>query len=178
MDTGLGREGYSIIGQGKIDSVLSARSTDRREIFEEAVGISRFRHRKEESERKLDKAEENLLRINDKISELELQIEPLREQSEVAKKYLVLRDELRGLEVSVWVDNLEKLQKQSEELVESFVDAQNRLTDARAELENLYAESEKFFDRMREQDAGAEAVHNLAVGIPLLRRARLPLCLP
>ena len=158
MDTGLGREGYSIIGQGKIDSILSAKSTDRREIFEEAVGISRFRHRKEESERKLDKAEENLLRINDKISELELQVEPLREQSEVAKKYLILRDELRGLEVSVWVENLEKLQKQNEELVGSYVDAQNRLTDARAELENLYAESEKFFDRMREQDAGAEAI--------------------
>ena len=92
MDTGLGRDGYGIIGQGRIDAILSAKSTDRREIFEEAAGISRFRYRKEESERKLARAEENLLRVNDKISELEMQVEPLREQSEVAKKYLVFLD--------------------------------------------------------------------------------------
>ena len=78
MDTGLGREGYSIIGQGKIDEILSVKSADRREVFEEAAGISRFRHRKEEAERKLERTEENLVRINDKIDELELQVEPLR----------------------------------------------------------------------------------------------------
>ena len=88
MDTGLGREGYSIIGQGKIDEILSLKSADRREIFEEAAGISKFRHRKEETERKLEKTEDNLLRIGDKVSELELQLEPLRVQSEKAKKYL------------------------------------------------------------------------------------------
>lgn len=76
MDTGLGREGYSIIGQGRIDEILSVKSADRREIFEEAAGISRFRHRKEEAERKLERTDENLVRINDKISELELQVEP------------------------------------------------------------------------------------------------------
>ena len=74
LDTGLGREGYSIIGQGKIDEILSTRSSERREIFEEAAGISRFRHRKEEAERKLERTEENLVRINDKIAELELQV--------------------------------------------------------------------------------------------------------
>ena len=78
MDTGLGREGYSIIGQGRIDEILSVKSSDRREIFEEAAGISRFRHRKEESERKLERTEENLVRINDKIAELELQVDPDR----------------------------------------------------------------------------------------------------
>ncbi len=76
MDTGLGREGYSIIGQGKIDEILSVKSADRREVFEEAAGISRYRHRKEEAERKLAHTDENLVRINDKISELELQVEP------------------------------------------------------------------------------------------------------
>jgi chromosome segregation protein len=76
MDTGMGHEGYSIIGQGKIDSILSAKSTDRREIFEEAAGISRFRHRKEEAERRLLRTDENLVRINDKIAELELQVQP------------------------------------------------------------------------------------------------------
>ena len=98
LDTGMGREGYSIIGQGKIDEILSAKSGERREIFEEAAGISKFRHRKEEAERKLERTEENLVRINDKIAELELQVEPLREQAEKARKYLVLRDELRLLE--------------------------------------------------------------------------------
>ena len=76
MDTGLGREGYSIIGQGRIDEILSLRSADRREIFEEAAGISRFRHRKEEAQRRLERTEENLTRIGDKISELELQCPP------------------------------------------------------------------------------------------------------
>ena len=92
MDTGMGREGYSIIGQGKIDEILSAKSGERREIFEEAAGISKFRHRKEEAERKLERTEENLVRINDKIAELELQVGPLKDQAEKAKKYLVLRD--------------------------------------------------------------------------------------
>ena len=86
LDTGMGREGYSIIGQGKIDEILSAKSGERREIFEEAAGISKFRHRKEEAERKLERTEENLVRINDKIAELELQVEPLREQAEKARK--------------------------------------------------------------------------------------------
>ena len=95
MDTGLGREGYALIGQGRIDEILSQRSADRREIFEEAAGISKYRHRKEEAERKLERTEENLVRIGDKIAELELQVEPLRDQAEKAKRYLILRDELR-----------------------------------------------------------------------------------
>ena len=84
MDTGLGREGYSNISQGRIDEILSAKSVDRREIFEEAAGISKYRHRKEETERRLQRTEENLLRIGDKISELELQVTPLKEQAEKA----------------------------------------------------------------------------------------------
>ena len=103
MDTGLGRDGYSIIGQGRIADIVSTKSTDRREVFEEAAGISRFRYRKEEAERKLEKTEENLLRINDKIEELEMQVGPLKKQAETAKRYLVLRDELRVKEISVWM---------------------------------------------------------------------------
>ena len=109
MDTGMGREGYSIIGQGKIDEILSVKSGERREVFEEAAGISKYRHRKGGAERKLQRTEENLVRINDKIAELELQVEPLRQQAETAKKYLVLRDELRVLEISVWLENLQAL---------------------------------------------------------------------
>ena len=88
---------------------MSVKSADRREVFEEAAGISRFRHRKEEAERKLERTQENLVRITDKIDELELQVEPLRAQSEKARKFLVLRDELRGLEISLWLEQLEKI---------------------------------------------------------------------
>ena len=109
MDTGLGREGYSNIGQGRIDEILSLKSADRREIFEEAAGISKYRHRKEETEHRLAKTDENLLRIGDKITELELQVEPLRQQAEKAKKYLAYRDELKGLQVTLWLQQLDKL---------------------------------------------------------------------
>ena len=120
MDTGLGRDGYSIIGQGKIADIISTKSADRREVFEEAAGISRYRFRKEEAERKLEKTEENLVRINDKIEELELQVGPLKEQSEKAKKYLVLRDDLRIKEISVWLATLDKLRSQSEAIRQEY----------------------------------------------------------
>ena len=109
MDTGLGREGYSIIGQGRIDEILSVKSADRREIFEEAAGITKFRYRKEEAQRRLAGTEENLVRIRDIITELEGQVEPLRVQAEQARQFLLLRDELRVLEVTVWLGSLEQL---------------------------------------------------------------------
>ena len=162
MDTGMGREGYSIIGQGKIDEILSAKSGERREIFEEAAGISKFRHRKEDAERKLERTEENLVRINDKIAELELQVEPLREQAEKAKKYLVLRDELRLLEISVWLENLDDLKAAARKLESDFQAAQAERDGARAALDALYAESEAYGDRMREKDMEIESVRAAA----------------
>lgn len=156
MDTGLGRDGYSIIGQGRIAEIVSSKSTDRREIFEEAAGISRYRSRKEESERKLEKTEENLLRICDKIDELELQIEPLRKQSETAKKYLVLRDEMRIREISVWMATLDKLRNQSADVMEAYETAKSKLDNAHRSLEALYASSENISLRMREKDVEAE----------------------
>ena len=162
MDTGLGREGYSIIGQGKIDEILSAKSGERREIFEEAAGISKFRHRKEEAERKLERTEENLIRINDKIAELELQVEPLREQSETAKKYLVLRDELRLLEISVWLENLDKLKMDARKLEADLRAAETQRDEARAALDALYAEGEQFGEKMREKDMEAEHIRTEA----------------
>ncbi len=158
MDTGLGRDGYSIIGQGKIDSILSAKSTDRREIFEEAAGISRYRHRKEESERKLQHAEDDLTRVNDKIGELELQVEPLRRQSETAKRYLVLRDELRGLEISLWMYDLEAIAQRMEALKTDALRAAGDIEKAKNELEKLYSAGEVFAQRMREKDMEAEGV--------------------
>ena len=158
MDTGMGHEGYSIIGQGRIDEILSAKSTDRRDIFEEAAGISRYRHRKEESERKLQRTDENLLRVNDKIAELELQVEPLRGQAETAKKYLLLRDELRGIEISVWADSLNKLAENAEKLEESRASAAEHLERVRAEVDAFYADNEKFSEEMQAKDLEADAV--------------------
>ncbi len=156
MDTGMGREGYSIIGQGKIDEILSVRSDDRREVFEEAAGISKYRHRKEESERKLQRTEENLVRINDKITELELQVEPLRKQAETAKKYLVLRDELRTLEISVWLENLQKLKADRLKLQADFETAQADQKKAQDELDWVYAQAEECSRLLHENDCAAE----------------------
>lgn len=109
MDTGLGRDGYSIIGQGRIAEIVSSKSADRREIFEEASGISKFRYKKEEAERRLSSAEDNITRLNDIIGELETRVEPLKIQSEKAKKFIELDAEKRKLEISVWVKRLEEL---------------------------------------------------------------------
>ena len=156
MDTGLGREGYSIIGQGKIDEILSVKSGERREIFEEAAGISKYRHRKEESERKMERTEENLVRINDKIAELELQVDPLREQAETAKKYLILRDELRVLEISVWLENLQSLRTEALKLQGNFQIAQEEQQRAKAALDSVYAEAERCGEQVRQNDIAAE----------------------
>ncbi|QNL45329.1 chromosome segregation protein SMC [Oscillibacter hominis] len=158
LDTGMGREGYSIIGQGKIDEILSVKSGERREVFEEAAGISKYRHRKEESERKLERTEENLVRINDKIAELELQVEPLRDQAEKAKRYLVLRDEMRVLEISVWLENLETLKAGARQLESDFREAQAQRDSAREELNALYAQSERCGADMQQKDIEAEEV--------------------
>ncbi|MBQ2829776.1 MAG: chromosome segregation protein SMC [Oscillospiraceae bacterium] len=158
MDTGMGKEGYSIIGQGRIDEILSVKSGERREIFEEAAGISKFRHRKEEAERKLAHTDENLVRINDKIAELELQVEPLREQAEKAKRFLILRDELRSLEISVWLHNLEELRAKKVKIDTDCSIAQQELARVSEALEKLYADAEMFAARVRENDMEQETL--------------------
>lgn len=106
MDTGLGRDGYSMISQGKIDSIVSSKSEDRREIFEEAAGISRYRYRKAEAQRKLEQAEENLLRLRDIESELKERVGPLKEQSIKAKNYLELSNKKKSIEIGTWLFTL------------------------------------------------------------------------
>ena len=103
LDTGIGKDGYSIISQGKIDEILSTKSEDRRLVFEEASGIMKYKTRREEAERKLQLTEQNLLRINDILHELHSHLEPLKEQAEVAKKYLSLKDSLKELEINVFL---------------------------------------------------------------------------
>ena len=173
MDTGLGREGYSIIGQGRIDEILSVKSADRREVFEEAAGISRFRHRKEEAERKLERTQENLVRITDKIDELELQVEPLRAQSEKARKFLVLRDELRGLEISLWLEQLENIRAGAIKTLSDYENAVRQKEEAQGAVEALYAAAEEHAAQMRDKDVEAEGVRSagtLAGELEELRR--------
>ena len=162
MDTGLGRDGYSVIGQGRIAEIVSARSTDRREIFEEAAGIARYRSRKEEAERKLERTEDNLVRINDKIGELENQVTPLKKQAETAKKYLILRDEQRVLEISLWMDSLDRLAGETQKLSGEFAEAQGNLERAKGELDRLYAAAERFGEEMRRCDLRGEDIQHQA----------------
>jgi len=158
MDTGLGRDGYSVIGQGRIDEILSVKSTERREIFEEAAGISKFRYRKEESERRLLACEENLVRARDIIAELESQVGPLKEQAEKAKQFLILRDELRVLEVSVWLDALDKLKDNLQKAQTDYNNAERMLSARKGELEQLHERSQALTDEMHRRDMESERV--------------------
>lgn len=110
-DTGIGREGYSLIGQGRIDEILSVKSEDRRQIFEEAAGVMTFRFRKEEAERKLNRTEENLSRVNDILTELEDRIGPLTSQAETARKYLEYAEQLKSLEINIFLIRHDKLEE-------------------------------------------------------------------
>ena len=143
MDTGIGKDGYSIIGQGKIDEILSNKSEDRRHIFEEAAGIVKYRTRKEESEKKLEHTKLNLLRINDILTEIEGNLEPLQIQSDKAKKYLNLREELKSIEIGLFVYNIEKYKKDLEELVQSIEVMQNQANEEDEKLEHIKALKEE-----------------------------------
>lgn len=160
MDTGLGQEGYSIIGQGKIDEILSVKSTQRRQIFEEAAGISRFRHRKEESERKLERTRENLLRIQDKMEELELQLEPLEEQADKARRFFAAREGLRGLEVSLWLTRLEALREDHHKLRADQEAMLRQLEQVRGETDRLYAESERLSGLLQDKERDMESARS------------------
>ncbi len=130
MDTGLGRDGYSIIGQGRIDDIVSSKSSQRREIFEEAAGITKFRYRKSEAEKKLSAAEDNLLRLHDIFSELKERIGPLKEQSEKAAEFLTLSESKKRLEIGLWLHTLDESQQ-------AVSVQEEKINLARAELEQL-----------------------------------------
>lgn len=169
MDTGIGKDGYSIIGQGKIDEILSNKSEDRRHIFEEAAGIVKYRSRKEDSEKKLERAKLNLLRINDILAEIENNIEPLKIQSEKAKKFLSLREELKGIEVGLFLYNIdlykERLEKitADEEIMNSTYESEEKSqrlkneekSNLKLEINNLIEEIEKM------QNIGFESTNQI-----------------
>ena len=128
MDTGLGSDGYSMVGQGKIDSIISQKNEDRRELFEEAAGISLFRHKRKDATRRLDQAQENLVRLLDILGELESRVEPLKKQSEKAQKFITLSDEKKTLEIGVWVNKINRFTNELREQ-EHKIDAANASYD-------------------------------------------------
>ncbi len=152
MDTGLGRDGYSVIGQGKIDEILSNKAEDRRQIFEEAAGISKYKYRKLEAERKLNGTEENLTRLYDILTELEDRLGPLERQSETAKKYLLLREQLKQLEVSVSIENIAKFKKTLSEIEQNISNVNSQMTDARQLMETLEKEVDQLYRGNAETD--------------------------
>ena len=158
MDTGLGLDGYSSIGQGRIDEILSLRSEDRRGVFEEAAGITKFRARKEEAERRLAATEDNLTRIRDLYDELGRQLEPLAKQAEKTEKFLVLRDELRVLEVSLWLEQLERLKGEAEKRSRDAEVCRRQLENAKSEQERRYQQAEQLTADLHGIDRETEAL--------------------
>lgn len=162
MDTGIGKDGYSIVGQGKIDEILSNKSEERRHVFEEAAGIVKYRVRKQESEKKMEQSKLNLLRINDIISEIEVNIEPTRIQSEKAKEYLKLRDELKTIEIGLFIHNIDEYKKKIEEVVNNediFNTQLVRENERLSNIQDLKEELKENLDKITEQ---IEKVQNLS----------------
>ena len=161
MDTGIGKDGYSIIGQGKIDEILSNKSEDRRHIFEEAAGIVKYRSRKEESEKKLEHTKLNLLRINDILVEIEANLEPLKAQSEKAKKYLNLREELKNIEIGLFIYNIDKYKKDLEELINSEDVIKSNYNEEEGRLERIKSLKEHLKTELDEITTKIEEMSNL-----------------
>lgn len=158
MDTGLGRDGYSMIGQGKIDSIVSSKSEDRREIFEEAAGISRYRYRKIEAERKLKNTEDNLLRLRDIVTELEERVGPLKKQSEKAQQFLEYSEEKRGLEIALWLISLDKSQDNLKAQDEKISIARAQYDEAEQALAEIQSETEEIYQKNGELSAKADSL--------------------
>lgn len=161
MDTGIGKDGYSIIGQGKIDEILSNKSEDRRHIFEEAAGIVKYRTRKQESEKKLEQTKLNLLRINDILAEIEANIEPLKLQSDKAKQFLDLREELKSIEVGLFIYNINTYKEKLEQLVkdEDIITSQKEAEDSK--MEALQASKEELRQVVDNITAQIENMQNI-----------------
>ena len=159
MDTGIGKEAYSIIGQGRIEEILSTRSEDRRGIFEEASGIVKYKSRKREAQKKLDDTEQNLLRIHDLVTELEDQVEPLREQSEKAIHYKALRERLKTKEISMYVHQIEQVHGTWQEATAKLDKLQNQQLELSAVVSKHDAHLEKDRLQLREIEEALEQLH-------------------
>ena len=161
MDTGIGRDGYSIIGQGKIDEILSNKSEDRRNVFEEAAGIVKYRTRKEEAEKKLEHTKLNVLRINDILNEIEANLEPLKSQSEKARKYVDLKAELKNIEVGLFLYNIEKYKQDLEKTKQDTEIMGNTHKIEEEKLEKIKALKEELKQKIDELTLNIENTQNL-----------------
>lgn len=152
-DTGIGKEGYSIIGQGQIERILSGKPEERRELFDEAAGIVKFKRRKATAQKKLEDERQNLLRVNDILAELEKQVGPLEKQAEKAKTYLKKKEELKTYDVNMFLMDMERIEQQSKELAGKIEIADGELKDTNASYSNIKAEYEQMERDMEQADA-------------------------
>ncbi len=146
MDTGIGRDGYSIIGQGTIDQILLGKSEERRNMLEEVAGISKFRYRKNEAERKLNATEENLVRLGDIVGELEERLPGLERQAEKARKFLAMYEEKRELEIALWLEELEQIKENARKIDEQHAIAKGQLDSLTVEVDNIEQEINQLFE--------------------------------
>lgn len=157
LDTGIGKEGYSIIGQGQIEKILSGRPEERRELFDEAAGITKFKHRKSEAVRNLANEHDNLNRVNDIIEELEREKAPLASQSETAEKYLKYRDKLKEYETEYFIDNYDRTEEQKEKAEKDREIAKADLSDAENEYDDIKREYESLEEKLKTVEARLSA---------------------
>ncbi len=170
MDTGLGADGYSMVGQGKIDSIISQKNEDRRELFEEAAGISLFRHKRTDATRRLDQAQENLVRLLDILGELESRVAPLKKQSEKAKQFLELSEEKKTLEIGVWINKINRFTNDLREQ-EHKIDAANasyevcekELSKIEEEIEAISEQTAKINTEIEQVRVSAKAYEDEAI---------------
>ena len=152
MDTGLGRDGYSMIGQGNVSQILSTKAEDRRSFFEEAAGVSKYKHRKDEAERKLGAVQENLVRINDIIAELESQLRPLENQSRKARKYLLLYEEYKALDVSLSLISMEKNRVQAKKAAEDYASVDAEMDELKQKESGFEEKRSALYDQSKKKD--------------------------
>lgn len=158
-DTGIGKEGYSIIGQGQIERILSGKPEDRRELFDEAVGIVKFKKRKAESEKRLENERENLVRVNDILSELEDRVGPLEAQSKTARRYLTLREDQKKLDVNLYLIEMDRIEKESKETSDNASIVQKDMEAGREELETIRKNASEVEEKIARLDERMEAIH-------------------
>ena len=168
-DTGIGKEGYSIIGQGQIDKILSGKPEERRELFDEAAGIVKFKRRKSAAQAKLENEKQNLVRVSDILAELEKQVGPLERQSEVAKVYLKKKEGLKTLDINVFLLENKRLRNQLAELEEKLKVANDDLSGANAQYENIRAEYEQIQEEIEALDAAIEEARGKLSDTGLMR---------
>ena len=162
-DTGIGKEGYSIIGQGQIDKILNGKPEERRELFDEAAGIVKYKKRKAAAQKKLENERENLVRVNDILAELERQVGPLERQAEKARIYLKKKEELKTFDVNMFLLEMERIDRQLQEVKENYSIADRDYQEAKESYEQIKTEYEKLEQDMAAEDEKINAIRDESV---------------